>query len=89
VPRRDQRLPPIEQVGDGYDGDDDQDQHHESRANPAAAEQAGARVGLIRLVGEELGNFVADLAVGSFEGLQPDLELPLLREGPSAIVPGA
>src|SRR5713101_4870468 len=80
------RLPPSDEVGDGHDGDDDQDQRHESRANPescprpAAAEHAGVRLALIRLVVEELGDFVADPAVGSFEGLQSDLELRLIRE---------
>src|SRR5262249_44732788 len=77
----DHRLPPIDEVRNGHDGDEDQDQRDEARANPAATEHGRTRGALVQVFVEELCHVVTELMVASLEGLQAKLELPLLREG--------
>src|SRR5581483_2885378 len=67
--------------GEGHDGDHDHDQRHEARPEPAAGKHRRERLVLFQIVGEELGDLVAELLVRALDGLQAELELPLLRDG--------
>ncbi len=50
-----------------------------SRAKPTAPEHPRAGLVFVRIVGEELGNRVAELMVRLLDGLQAELERPLFR----------